>query len=1749
MRSLWRAKSSPSTPSESTSSSTPSQFASSVLASLQSLQSAAAPLPTTSSSKASKTPVSTSSSHRQPQHGFKASLSTPLPTETSTPVIPSTPLPSSVRSPPPAPLNLSKSLPGITSSGPGSSSSVLASSSTPGHRREGSQTQYAHYPPTSVSTLGSAASSNSTPTVPSSSATITFPASTSTLPADPGHQLPQSSPSTPRRKVSMKRLLAKPAPPSPSMSPPNSYTGHSKGSPSGSSPASKSTSESEGRRSGSKSEDESKPRQKRRPSALELEGEPKPTKMKESHGVVDSGSKERSKSQRYTNPNEKDKMVGNDTHTTLTNSASPSLRPPIPGQRQRTSSENSRRDRSQSRSRRDRTNPSTPPSVPSRSATSQRGEASATTHSPHNHLLSPAILPTLSATAVGNQYVGIEYEPPSPSLDFSAAFGRLGLGSHNSSPLVSKEKSRSLPSFEQDVENALTKGNNSASSKHSMPTTSLTNSSIAAQFDHSIPKLDRLLGISMSREPGTSAVAEVETVLAGLGPKREPKVQEEKSRRGRTGLLKKASRKFGSESSLTTSTQNPPSSHPSLFAKSSVPSPLPSSGGGWFALAAPAAMSGGGAISPPPHHVPSPRSRSFCRESPRPSPIRATTEPHSNTRSNPASRSSSVSRDKDAQKQHGAAPSNWKSPTEWMSGPQTGQVHSPPAIASPNVNKPIPPIPPVPSAPFRSDSTPSSRANSPHLFQPLDSRSLKSHPSLPVSTTNSRAPSRLAESTGVMDVQSAITNGLSSSGTGTSSADSPVVFVPMMLMDGNDTGDDGPSARGKAARLSIVAMGDRKDKKKRKEKEKDRQRVGSGPNLTPAASLIEEYKLKEIESERRKSSKTGSISSQRLAKLAKDRRSKSLVGLRDIFFGAGEGSKGHDSTESIPKVELSRFIQPSPQPSHQTTSSRATHVHSRTQGRALLRNSANGLSSSMSDSNLRGSFVAGESVRISGYGGTGPVIRGGGDQIRMMFAGGAVETGEDGRGHISDEDIFELGERDTQPSTPLHGEFGGWAFGRENGVDWSSTFDPLLKEEKKKEGLTQSLGRKVSITRWRRGSASGPTSDEGHGSASGHTSERESRKVEKMQAARRKRVTSARRHDNDDKSHRSLRLSIDKFPEDTDADKLKRTRNEKPRHAHPPKGGKGIWRLVRRLSVSTRDKSLMPPPPVPSLPSGIPPPVPPKKSRSRSRKAATRSSSPISSSDHASSSYRRTHSARSSTSSVYEPPPPLPKPLSALLNAHIIQPGMLDTVHQEPSPQLSSQFVPSPPPKPTTDNNWSATFTRSSDPEIASLTLPPRRTPTKQTAKSPNVVSANTPRPFSMSMTLDRTPHQEFDNESIRSGASGSPIIPTFSTEEPVNAFPKRLSGKLSNKSKASPTTPGSMMTGTNTSTSSPLDVNGEPIPISLQLDSTTFIFPPSALAEGPPPPRPARNSQRLVPSTSSVRPRVYTVDVPVDVMEFGSDSAIGSPTSLFQRYSGESNPAKYLYRKSSGGMGAGNRLRGGGSGSLNHSRKRSSSYGGEGSDHSSPLSQSPVEGYTTSNLPSLPPPPTTSRRASPSASTPPDSFSRFTSQSVIHRPGTANTFGPSTFALERHHDNVMSIFDMHRSTSSSSNPSSTSSIDTAQTPKQDLNSRKNQGRGLSPGTASAPSPIALSASASSLRSSILHDSESYGLLTGVNVVHQAQRVDLTRRSTSERASDAPNILSDREKHDRWEELMNRSDMAGGTLQMSVGLGLGADGL
>ncbi|KAF9521946.1 hypothetical protein CPB83DRAFT_920449 [Crepidotus variabilis] len=429
-------------------------------------------------------------------------------------------------------------------------------------------------------------------------------------------------------------------------------------------------------------------------------------------------------------------------------------------------------------------------------------------------------------------------------------------------------------------------------------------------------------------------------------------------------------------------------------------------------------------------------------------------------------------------------------------------------------------------------------------------------------------------------------------------------------------------------------LGDKKDKKKRKEKEKDRTRVGSGPNLTPAASLIEEYKLKEIERDRHKSIKSGSISNRWLAKLAKDRRSESL--------------KRGDSTDSIPKEELLR-------------------------------------------------------------------------------------RGEGGGGRISDGDIFELGERETQPSTPLHGEFGGWAFGRENGVDWSSSFDPLLKEEKKKEGLTQSLGRKVSVTRWRRGSASGPTSEEGHGSASGHTSERGSRKH-------------------------------------TDADRLKKTRNEKPRHALPPKGGKGIWHLVRRLSVSTQDKSLMPPPPVPSLPSGIPPPVPPKKSRSRSRKAATRSTSPISSSDYASSSYR---------------------------------------LHQEPLPPLSSQFVPSPPPKPTTDNNWSANFTRSSDPEIASLTLPPRRTPTKPTAKSPNVVLANTPRPFSMSMTLERTPLQEFNSESIRSGASGSPIIPTFSTEEPVNVFPKCLSGKLSYKLKASPTTPGSMMTGTNTSTSSPMDVNG----------------------------------------------------------------------------------------------------------------------------------------------------------------------------------------------------------------------------------------------------------------------------------------------------------------------------------------------------
>ena len=446
-----------------------------------------------------------------------------------------------------------------------------------------------------------------------------------------------------------------------------------------------------------------------------------------------------------------------------------------------------------------------------------------------------------------------------------------------------------------------------------------------------------------------------------------------------------------------------------------------------------------------------------------------------------------------------------------------------------------------------------------------------------------------------------------------------------------------------------------------------------------------------------------------------------------------------------------------------------------------------------------------------------------------------------------------------------------------------------MDKGKVKESLGRSLSRKVS-GRWKKqGGLVVGTLDREDGSREGRLLTRSS-----MQERRKGGSTTRRDESEEEKrmrmrNRRSLRLSIDKFSDvvgkefderlvipprlaangcgspgvkyDGDADHGTRLSKARKADGGSPagSGGNRFWKLMRRISVGgLREKyhDVEPPPPVPALPrdlqhlhlsrsndssltrrrsetpkkpasaspspsSGTPViPVPPKSRTLPSSppgpnhprpSTTTRSSSPVSSDVASSKFFHRNHSAHSSTSSFAEDsnPPPLPKPPQ--FAQHIIDPSELGKAAEEGarSPTRTQPPRNIPMPNQRMDEDWS--IVRSPSVELPSLPLPPPRRPAINLNSLGGKVTE-----------LDRPE---------------SPTIPSFSTNDAVNAFPsRRLSATLSARSRNSP----------NSTHSSPLATiaQSSSLPTSL-----------------PPPPRPLRSTQRPIPELVAQPPPIVVID------------------------------------------------------------------------------------------------------------------------------------------------------------------------------------------------------------------------------------------------------------------------------------------------
>ena len=478
---------------------------------------------------------------------------------------------------------------------------------------------------------------------------------------------------------------------------------------------------------------------------------------------------------------------------------------------------------------------------------------------------------------------------------------------------------------------------------------------------------------------------------------------------------------------------------------------------------------------------------------------------------------------------------------------------------------------------------------------------------------------------------------------------------------------------------------------------------------------------------------------------------------------------------------------------------------------------------------------------------------------------------------------------------------------------------------KSKESLGRSLSRKLSGRLKKQGGHAVGTPDREDGS-------REERIVSRSSMQERRKEGSTARRDEDEeekrmrmRNRRSLRLSIDKFSdvvgkefderlmipprlakngdgslaEVRDVEDVTRlSKATRTDGGSPGPGGSRFWKLIRRISAGTlKDKyhDTEPPPPVPALPrdlqnlhlsrsndssltcqrqmpasvcsspsprtpvTTIPPksrPLPssPPGSNQPRQSTTTRSSSPVSSDVASSKFFHRNHSAHSSTSSFAEDhnPPPLPSKPPQFAQ-HIIDPSELSKTAEEGtrSPTRTQPPRNIPIPSQRMDDDWS--IVRSPSVELPSLPLPPPRRP---------AVNLNS---FGGKVTeLDRPE---------------SPTIPSFSTNDAVNAFPsRRLSATLSARSRNSPS-----------STHSP--------------SSSTIAQSSSSPTSLPPPPRPLRSKQRPPP------PIVVIDDIPA-----GRKS--------------ESHARVQHNRRSSGGLSSASTAR--------PFRRRSSSIGGTISSHQS---------------------------------------------------------------------------------------------------------------------------------------------------------------------------------------------------------------------
>lgn len=266
-----------------------------------------------------------------------------------------------------------------------------------------------------------------------------------------------------------------------------------------------------------------------------------------------------------------------------------------------------------------------------------------------------------------------------------------------------------------------------------------------------------------------------------------------------------------------------------------------------------------------------------------------------------------------------------------------------------------------------------------------------------------------------------------------------------------------------------------------------------------------------------------------------------------------------------------------------------------------------------------------------------------------------------------------------------------------------------------------------------------------------------------------------------DKNNRSLRATVDHSgPKGV---KSEDGAGGRASASEPSVGGK-LWKLVKRISTGgLRDKyNETAPPPVPPIPQDaifrhdpttredgrhgnsplstprssasaapvrasmqeeahVPVPVPPRPSTSTKsspgprHSTTTRSSSPLSSDVASSRFFNKTQSVRSSSSSYGESPPPVP----SLVGQHIVPPSELYRLNQDHEDRVKSPKIriPKPPPSNQMDD-W---FMRSPDEERPSLPLPPPRRP----GDGPKDGRS------------DRRP--------------SSPVIPTFSKVNPINAF------------------------------------------------------------------------------------------------------------------------------------------------------------------------------------------------------------------------------------------------------------------------------------------------------------------------------------------------------------------------------------------